>query len=463
MENRYIPNNHNRKLSILASCFMLLVCLLPQVLRADTKEQVKLDSIQQKQTVQELMQALKPGDRMPEAFWDMPMELDNFRGKKLKYTYGDMKGRLIIFDFWATTCKSCIENIPHMEQIQEKYPDELAIILVNSKRNRDTPRRINATMKRYKETYKYDIALFTLLDDTLLTTLFPHNTMPSTAWVSPDGIYLGNTLPDEVNTKNIESVIKTGKADFELIPLFRNAGDRYNVPPLQDTVGAQFISEITPYNPFYLPTYPNVFHQDGHSSYQTINSSFSFMLGQAFKKELEGLAWTDYVFDEQIAQEVKDKLLYGSENRNIFSYQLYVQDSINQEQAEDYFRKAFNEYFNLEIMRKKGKINVYQVSFNDKFDLIKTKEEMPISQPYPKDGVVQYRNVAVSGVLGSLYYFLDRPLVFDRADVRRVDIVFPENFVNQSLTERISFLESEGISLTPVRMVRDYVFISPIK
>ncbi|AIM37242.1 hypothetical protein KO02_11485 [Sphingobacterium sp. ML3W] len=463
MGNRYLRNNHNRKLSIMASCFILLICLLPQVLRADTKQQVKLDSMMQKQTVAESMQALKPGDRMPETFWDMPMELDNFRGEKLQYTYADMKGRLIIFDFWATTCKSCIENIPHMEQIQEKYPDELAIILVNSKRNRDTPRRISATMKRYKETYKYDIALFTLLDDTLLTTLFPHNTIPSTAWISPDGIYMGNTLPNEVNTKNIDLVIKEGKVDLELIPLFRNSGDRYNVPPLQDTVGAQFISEITPYNPFYLPTYPNVFHKDGHSSYQTINSSFSFMLGQAFKKELDGLAWTDYVFDAQVAQEVKDKLLYNSEQRNIFSYQLYVKDSINQEQAEGYFRKAVIERFKMKVIRKKGKIAVYQVSFNYRFEKIKTKGEMPISQPYPKDGIVQYRNVAVSGVLGSLYYYFDKPLVFDRADIRKIDIVFPQNFAKQSLTERISFLKSQGISLTPVRMVRDYVLIAPLK
>ncbi|MEN5435283.1 TlpA disulfide reductase family protein [Sphingobacterium faecium] len=462
MKNRYILLSDSRKFPTIVSCFMLLICMVPQALSANTKELLKIDSVQQ-QTVAELMQALKPGDRMPESFWDMPMELDNFRGEKLQYTYGAMKGRVIIFDFWATTCKSCIENIPHMEQIQEKYPDELAIILVNSKRNRDTPRRINATMKRYKETYKYDIALFTLLDDTLLTTLFSHNTIPSTAWISPDGIYMGNTLPDEVNTKNIDTVIKTGKVDLELIPLFRNAGDRYNVPPLQDTVGAEFISEITPYNLYYLPTYPNVFHKDGHSSYQTINSSFSFMLGQSYKKELIGLAWTDYVFDEHIAQDVKDKLFYGSENRNIFSYQLYVRDSINQNQAEGYFRKAFSEYFKLNVSRKKGKIAVYQVSFNDKFEQIKTKGEIPINQPYPKDGVVQYRNVPVSGVLGSLFYYFDKPLVFDRADMRKIDIVFPQDFVKQSLAERISFLESQGIKLTPVRTVRDYVSIAPLK
>lgn len=199
MENQYIGVVNGLRFAVWFSLIMLLMCAGSLMARSSEKKHLT-DSSSLQNNVQDLFQALKPGDKIPDSFWEMPMELDDFKGKKSYFKFGDMKGRVIIFDFWSTTCKSCIENIPHMEQIQGKYPDELAIILVNSKRNRDTPGRIKATMQRYKEQYKYDIGLFTILDDTLLTTLFPHNAIPSTAWINQEGIYMGNTMSNEVNT-----------------------------------------------------------------------------------------------------------------------------------------------------------------------------------------------------------------------------------------------------------------------
>lgn len=468
MGNSHLSPSQRSRYAILVCYMILLVSSVPLTLSAHErqhlvdKHSIKKDSIQS-QSVQQLIQALKPGDRMPETFWDMPMELDNFRGKKTLYKFGDMRGRVIIFDFWATTCKSCIENIPHMEEVQEKYPDELAIIMVNSKRNRDTPGRIKAVMKRYKEQHNLNISLFTILEDTLLTTLFPHNALPSTAWINPDGIYMGNTLSSAVSVKNIESVIKTGRADMDVVQVYRNFVDRYNVPPLQDTIGAQFISAITDYNPYYLPTYPNVIHKNGHSSYQMINETFYGLLSHAYRKELSGLTWNDFVFDPKIAADMKYRILNSLDNKNIFSYQLYVQDSINQMQAEAYLSKAIEQKFGLKLARKTGKIDLYQVRYNANFEKIKTKGEMTIIQPYPGGDPEQYRNVPISRFLTNLFYYLDRPLVFDQNDNQRVDLVLPADFRQRAISIRLSYLAELGIELVPTVMNRDYVYISSMK
>ncbi|MCS3557428.1 MULTISPECIES: hypothetical protein [unclassified Sphingobacterium] len=462
MENQYIKVVNGLRYAVWFAFIMLLICSGFLVAKSMEKKHLT-DSTALQDKVQDLFQALKPGDKMPESFWDMPMELDDFKGKKSNFKFGDMKGRIIIFDFWATTCKSCIENIPHMEQIQGKYPDELAIILVNSKRNRDTPGRINATMKRYKEQYKYDIGLFTILEDTLLTTLFPHNAIPSTAWINQEGIYMGNTMSNEVNEKNLESILKTGKADMAVTQIYRNFENRNDVPPLRDTAGQKFISEITGYNPYYLPTYPNVIHKNGHTSYQMVNNSFSFMLYEAYKKEVEGLAWTDYVFEPAIIDDIKYKLLSGEATDNTFSYQLYVRDSINQFQAEEHFREAFSKYFSLKVERKKSEIPIYIVSYNEHFDKIKTKGEMPVIQPYPGSDPVQYRNVSVQMFLANLFYYLDRPLVFDNTNTTYIDLTLPPDFGKKSMQDRLSFLEQQGIRLTPVTMPKEYVFISQKK
>jgi len=34
---------------------------------------------------------------------------------------GEMKGKVVVLDFWATYCEPCIREIPHLVQLQEKY------------------------------------------------------------------------------------------------------------------------------------------------------------------------------------------------------------------------------------------------------------------------------------------------------------------------------------------------------
>nr|WP_315402003.1 TlpA disulfide reductase family protein [uncultured Sphingobacterium sp.] len=461
MDNQYIRIMKSLRFAVWSSTLLLLICADVLVARCSEKKHLA-DSSALPHKVQDLFQALKPGDKMPDSFWDMPMELDDFKGKKSNFKFSDMKGRVIIFDFWATTCKSCIENIPHMEQIQGKYPDELAIILVNSKRNRDTQGRINATMKRYKEQYKYDIGLFTILDDTLLTTLFPHNAIPSTAWINQQGIYMGNTMSNEVNEQNIESILKTGKADMAVTQTYRNFENHNDVPPLRDTVGESFISEFTKYNPYYLPNYPNIFRKNGNSLFQIVNNSFAHLLYHTYQKEVAGLIWADYVFDPGM-EDVKYKLLNALDNNNVFNYQLYVQDSLSQTQAYQYLRDAFSKYFKLNVERRKGYISVYEVSYNENFEKIKTKGEMPIVQPYPRTDPEQYRNMPVSSLLGNLFYYLDKPLVFDFENNPSIDLVLPVDYGKRSIAERLSFLKEHGITLTEVRMDREYIQISALK
>ena len=55
-------------------------------------------------------QPLKP---LPEMSWT------GFEGtvQKLK----DHHGKVVILDFWATYCPPCIEEIPHLMELQAKY------------------------------------------------------------------------------------------------------------------------------------------------------------------------------------------------------------------------------------------------------------------------------------------------------------------------------------------------------
>lgn len=37
------------------------------------------------------------------------------------YSERDIKGKIVLIDFWATWCKPCLEEIPHLKQINNKY------------------------------------------------------------------------------------------------------------------------------------------------------------------------------------------------------------------------------------------------------------------------------------------------------------------------------------------------------
>ena len=63
---------------------------------------------------------LKEGDLFP--------ALSDF---KLEGKLPDLKGRVVLVDFFASWCGPCNESFPAMQEIQEKFGDKLVILAVN--------------------------------------------------------------------------------------------------------------------------------------------------------------------------------------------------------------------------------------------------------------------------------------------------------------------------------------------
>ena len=50
----------------------------------------------------------------------------SFAGENVKLA--DLKGKVVVLDFWATFCPPCLEEIPHLNELQSKYGESLQIV-----------------------------------------------------------------------------------------------------------------------------------------------------------------------------------------------------------------------------------------------------------------------------------------------------------------------------------------------
>lgn len=72
---------------------------------------VSINDVQQRTNL-----PMPPSKPLPEMSWT---SLD---GKT--QTLKDLKGKVVVLDFWATYCPPCLEEIPHLNQLQTKYGAE---------------------------------------------------------------------------------------------------------------------------------------------------------------------------------------------------------------------------------------------------------------------------------------------------------------------------------------------------
>ncbi len=148
---------------------------------------------------------LKVGDKLPESFWQQE-HMVYHNGKTTKQTLAAYKGKLLILDFWATWCGSCIKKFAFADSLQSVHRGQLSIVLVNAVHTKDTPEKIGATMESYGH------GLYTTIGDNYLKELFPHKILPHYIWIEA-GQFVAATGSDFFTTGNIAACIERLRAN----------------------------------------------------------------------------------------------------------------------------------------------------------------------------------------------------------------------------------------------------------
>ncbi len=140
----------------------------------------------------------KPLKPLPEMSWT------GFEGnvQKLK----DYRGKAVILDFWATYCPPCIEEIPHLKDLQAKYgPNELVVIGLNVGGDEDRP-KIPEFVERLKITYPLAYP-----EDALVSFIFGEETaIPQTAIFDRQGRLVRKIIGFNAEIKNeLDQTVET--------------------------------------------------------------------------------------------------------------------------------------------------------------------------------------------------------------------------------------------------------------
>jgi thiol-disulfide isomerase/thioredoxin len=160
---------------------------------------ILLPSFAQSQLVNEKIEPLQIGSKIPD------IKLHNILNENNESrSLGQFKGKLVILDFWNTTCLTCVKRFGKIDSLQKQFSDKIQIIAVN----KESTEKTQAFFTKRKDLKIPSIPFVT--GDTILSKMFPYVFVPHHVWIDQNGIVRFITNEWNLNDKNIREFL-TGK------------------------------------------------------------------------------------------------------------------------------------------------------------------------------------------------------------------------------------------------------------
>lgn len=256
------------------------------------------------------LQPITVGDKVPDVLIE---NIINFPSSQIRFA--DLRGKIVLIDFWGTTCSNCIAALPKIDSLQKRYKDKLQVLTVT---NYDKAEAVQKTFQRYKKLHNANLPV--VLNDVKLKQLFPHEMVSHVIWVDPAGIVKAITGTEYITAANIETVLKGKETNW---PVKNDvAGFDYN-KPLTDFSQAYITQPALSYSSVFTTHIPGI---DGTNGVyvDTVQNTITFnhfnnTLLQYCIGAVEGRA-VGYINPKKVIFKAKDPSRYYYDGNNMGYY-----------------------------------------------------------------------------------------------------------------------------------------------
>ncbi|MFC3197111.1 TlpA family protein disulfide reductase [Parapedobacter deserti] len=115
--------------------------------------------------------------------------------------FSDLRGRLVILDFWNTTCLPCLKAFPKVDSLQCEFSENVQFLAVSSLGLAQTATFFDTRTFVHRPNIPF------VTGDTVLHQLFPHVGVPYYVWIDSDGVVRHLTRRDEVTEEKLTMAI----------------------------------------------------------------------------------------------------------------------------------------------------------------------------------------------------------------------------------------------------------------
>ncbi|WP_158499912.1 TlpA family protein disulfide reductase [Sphingobacterium paucimobilis] len=160
----------------------------------------------QQSKVVDLSQRLNVGD-----IFNPPAKVQLMRSTDEKIDWKALEDKVVLLDLFETTCGTCIQIMPHLQELQKKHVDIFKVFVVTPQ---DKQTMVDF-FKKNKYLKEHKVNLPVIYGDNYLRKLFPYKSIPQ-AILLYKGKVQAITSSGFINSENIQQLHKEGKIALPL-------------------------------------------------------------------------------------------------------------------------------------------------------------------------------------------------------------------------------------------------------
>ena len=245
---------------------------------------------------------------------DFSMSVIGANGIEKSIALSELRGKVVILEFWATYCAPCIPYIKHFEKLQFQFGDAIKVIEI-SEENRD---KVDAfILKRGYKNVSFAMDWGRKLND-----MFYHHFIPHTVVIDQDGVVLAFTSPDEIDQEVIGKLINREPVTFTMKHEYQESSYNSSSNVLQNYDQPIIVNK--PKNQSYKIEFSNYkegyateFVKESSSEYKFVNCPLSLIYQILYDQK-----------PSRVILDVNEPAKYSFENQNSYCLDLSVPDFI---------------------------------------------------------------------------------------------------------------------------------------